>query len=377
MSRASLSQREKASSSKKHWVRLTRACNNRCIFCLDKEPQDGSVLPLAQIKKYLGEGLKNGCRQVVLSGGEATIHPEFINIVALAKKTGYNKIQVISNGRMFAYGKFLQEAVKAGLNEITFSMHGHNAALHDSQTGIRGSFKQALAGLGNALKQPGLIVNIDTVINKQNYKQLADIIKFFTALGVHEFDLLQIIPFGRAWDNRDKLFYDVEQAAPHLKEAFELSKNEDSFIWTNRFPARYLEGYEELIQNPKKILDEVRGRRKLFADYLESGKAPDCYPAKCQFCFLEDFCRDLRELKTKGRLESQRPPLCLPAKKEPARKLSLNKNTDINDFAEFFINSRYFVKGSACSGCSGGEKCQGAHINIIRQKGFKILKPLR
>lgn len=377
MNKIKLQKREKVSVVKKHWVRLTRVCNNKCIFCLDKEPQDGSILTLRQIQKDFAKGFRMGCRQVVLSGGEATIHPDFFKIVALARKMGYKKIQVISNGRMFAYGNFLQLAIKAGIDEITFSFHGHNAVLHDKQTGVAGSFSQALVGLINALKQQKLIVSVDIVINKKNYKKLFDIINFFIALGVYEFDLLQVIPFGRAWDNRRKIFYNIKRAMPHLKKAFELSKNKDLFIWTNRFPVKYLEGYEELIQNPKKIIDEVQGRQELINNYLKTGEMLNCYPLRCTFCFLKDFCQNLRQFKTTGRLESKIPPLCLSAKKERNKILFWDKKTDINNFVDFYISYRYFVKSERCSICEKNKQCQGAHINMIRRNGFKILRPIK
>jgi len=378
MDKTKQQEREKSSLVKKHWVRLTRACNNKCIFCLDKEPQNGSVLTMKQIKKDFSDGLKKGCQQVILSGGEATIHPSFLEIVALAKKMGYKKIQVITNGRMFSYKKFLEAAVDAGVNEITFSLHGHNSALHDLQTGIAGSFNQATKGLVNALKNPRLIVNIDIVINKNNYKQLANVMKFYIELGVGEFDLLQIIPFGRAWDNRKNIFYNIEQAMPYLKKAFVLSKKENLFIWTNRFPAQYLEKFEWLIQNPKKIIDEVRGRQKLFSDYLKTGKMLECYPKRCHLCFLESFCRDLTVFRKKKQLQSKNSPRCFVDQgKKTAEILNYDKNVNINVFADFYIKYRYFVKSKRCFACRENKHCQGAHINIIRQKGFKILKPIK
>lgn len=366
-------QRNKASSVKKHWVRLTRLCNNRCIFCLDKEPQNGTVIPFSEIKKRFKEGLKEGSTQVILSGGEATLHPKFLEIVKMGKKMGYKKIQVITNGRMFSYKDFLNETVKAGVDEITFSIHGHNAALNDALTGVKGSFDQSLRGLKNALSVPGLIVNQDIVINKMNAGHLREILDFFIGLGVREFDLLQIIPFGRAWDNRKKLFYDIEKELPNLRKAFELSKRKDIFIWTNRFPAKYLAGYEELIQNPKKIYDEVRGRRELFNDFLKKGKMMECYPERCRFCFLFEFCRDLREFKKKGILRNKPLPSCLSKKQTPVHSLVYDKRSNIDDFAEFFINYRYFIKGPNCSACGSNKKCQGADVNLIRSKGFKIL----
>jgi hypothetical protein len=165
---------------------------------------------------------------------------------------------------------------------------------------------------------------------------------------------------------------------PDLEKAFSLSKDKNLFIWTNRFPARYLEGFEELIQNPKKIIDEVRGRRELFAGHLMTGKMLDCYPKRCKFCFLNDFCRDLIIFKRTGRSESKKSPNCLKNKKEKTVKvLEHNENIDINDFADFYINYRYFVKSKRCAACKINKSCQGAHINLIRQRGFKILKPIK
>lgn len=367
-------QRELSSSVKKHWVRLTRLCNNRCIFCLDKEPQNGTVVSLIQIKERFSEGLKSGAAQVILSGGEATLHPRFLEIVRLAKKMGYKKVQVITNGRMFSYKKFLEEAIEAGVDEITFSIHGHTGPLHDSQTGIKGSFDQALRGLKNALAVPDLIVNQDIVINKMNVGQLKEIMDFFIGLGVREFDLLQIIPFGRAWDNRKKVFYDIEKELSNLRQVFELGRRKDVFVWTNRFPAKYLEGYEELIQNPKKIFDEVKGGRKMFEEFWRTGKKPYCRPQRCSYCFLEKFCADLFQFRQTGFIQSENMPSCLTGARNK-RQLKW-KRANIEKFTDFFISERYFVRGISCQKCQVRD-CRGADINFIRRNGFNKLKPVK
>jgi len=44
-------------------------------------------------------------------------------------------------------------------------------------------------------------------------------------LGVYEYDILQIIPFGRGFSTyKEKLFYNVEDYREKLKETWELSK---------------------------------------------------------------------------------------------------------------------------------------------------------
>ena len=122
------------------------------------------------------------------------------------------------------------------------------------------------------------------MINKINYKKLKETLQFFIKLGVGEFDLLYPIPFGSAWENRKKLFFEPEKAQKELSRALALSKNKALFIWTNRLPAQYLEGLEELIQDPIKIHDEVRGMQSGLRRLTEQGIEMFCKGKRCQVC---------------------------------------------------------------------------------------------
>ncbi len=380
-----LSIKEKAALQKRKWIRLTRVCNNKCVFCLDADQQDGSVISLFEIEEELKMGKKEGAERVVLSGGEPTLHPEFLRIIEIAKEMGYAHIQVVTNGRLFFYINFLYKAVKNGLNEITFSLHGHTQNLHETQTQTKGSFKQSVVGLMNALKFSNVIVNVDVVINKYNYKHLYEIINYFIHLGVEEFDLLQVMPFGRAWEKRKEVLYDIKQAYPYLRKVFELSKKPNVFLWTNRFPPTYLEGFEELIQHPYKLFDEVEGRRRMFEEFLKKGKRLQCYGERCNFCFLKEFCRDLVSFKKQKILKSKKWPKCI--KKENEEETSHEKiltfseivkkeKIELEKFVRFYIDYRYFLKGQNCEKCEFYKNCSGAPIEYVRKKGFKSLSKL-
>ncbi len=152
---------------KRKWVGITAMCNNKCIFCLDGDIKNKFHKSLSQIKQEFDSGLAEGCTRLVLSGGDPTVHPNFIEIIKLGRESGYKKIQIITNGRMFSYPIFLKKAIKAGLNEITFSIHGHNPEIHDSLTSVKGSFEQTVKGIKNALSIRNLIVSADIVLNKK------------------------------------------------------------------------------------------------------------------------------------------------------------------------------------------------------------------
>lgn len=372
---------EDTTSQKRHWVRLTKVCNQNCLFCLDKEAQDGTIIPIGEITKDLQKGRKEGAERVILSGGEATIHPDFMAIVKLAKKKGYKHVQVISNGQRLSDPDFFDAAVKAGVDEMTFSIHGHNSALHDRLVSVDGAFVKAIRALKNTKKYPDLIVSIDICINGLNYKYLPEMVRMFIAAGFYEFDLLHIIPFSSAWENRKIMFFDVEKALPYLHKAFEFSKDKRVHIWTNRLPAQYLEGYENLIQDPGKIMDEVAGRAEMFDAFFKQGREFYCKGDRCRYCFLEKFCTDLRELKENKKLAPEHWPSCI-SKADSLKRRGMFALKDVftggkvgmRKFVDFYIKERYFVKSLRCRKCKEYKRCSGAPVALMKERGFKILR---
>jgi len=288
---------EHSSSEKRHWVRITRACNNRCMFCLDHDSLDGAIVGRDLIHEDLQLGIGRCARRVVISGGEPTIHPDFVDIVRESSAMGYTWVQTITNGRMFCYGNFLESAVAAGLKEVTFSIHGHTSAVFERLTGVKGSFKQTIAGLKNALNTRGLVVSVDIVINALNCNTLSEIVAFYHQLGVTEFDLLYPVPFGAAWRNRDQLLVEPEQIMPELHKTLAMGASHGLTFWTNRVPPALLEGFEGYIPSPKKLHDEVFARQEMFLSFLSAGKEPPCHGARCAHCHMTDFCAMLERLR--------------------------------------------------------------------------------
>lgn len=287
-----LASHEDAAHEKRNWVRLTFDCNNGCTFCLDSNTHDGTNRSNEEIKKQILDGRAKGATRLILSGGEPTIHPQFVDFVRLGKLAGYRKVQTVTNGRLFAYPQFLKRSLDAGLNEITFSLHGPNPKIHDALVGVPGAFEQETTALKAALADGRPVVNVDVVINKGNIKVLPEMLELFISWGVREFDLLQVVPFGRAFnEGRESLFYDLVEMRPYLLKALEISRRPDLHMWFNRFPPQHLEGYEHLIQDPYKLNDEVRGRKEEFQGLTELGIDLDCRePERCHYCYVQPLC---------------------------------------------------------------------------------------
>ncbi len=319
---AKVAAHEEAAHEKRNWVRLTFDCNNHCVFCLDTLTHDGVMRDRDEVKTQILDGRKAGAQRLILSGGEPTMHPSFVDFIRLGRQAGYRKIQTVTNGRRFMYPGFLSRCLDAGLDEITFSLHGPNAKIHDALVGVKGAFEQESQGLKNALADGRPIVNVDIVINRGNVRHLHAMLTLFYSWGVREFDLLQVIPFGNAFrEGKDILFYDLGQMRSYLLEAFEWAKRPDVHLWLNRFPPPHLEGYEHLIQDPYKLNDEVRGRQEEFARLIDEGIDLDCRdPFRCGHCYLERLCDTLYGIRADLASERfERVRLCTAeGKQEPA-----------------------------------------------------------
>lgn len=377
------------SKEQKVWIRLNRACNNRCVFCLDAPSHDGTIFNKKHVENSISDGMKSlsqsGKKRLILSGGEPTLHQDLIHFIAYGKKLGFDRVQVISNGRMFYYPKFLQQCIEAGLDEITFSIHGNTSDLHDALSGMQGSFDQAIAGLKNAL-QAGIIVNVDIVISKYNYKELLDIIKFFHALGVSEFDLLTIMPYGRAWENFDSLYYEMAEFKPIFQNVLEYGAQHNMVIWCNRFPIYFFEGFEHMIGDvEQKLHSEIFGERiKKFEDFVQKGTIMNCFDInRCAHCYLGDFCAKLiyaRALLQKNCTDMNilTSPQCIAPNAESVISLeSLGSPIYLNLFFDFYIKNLLCYKSSRCTECAHMYSCPGLHLDLIRKNGLKTLTPIK
>lgn len=284
--------REEIANRKKHWVRAVTACNSKCLFCLDADTPRNVYLEEDVVKAELRRGRDElDADKVIISGGEASLHPLFPEFIRYAKEIGYDRVQTVTNGTQYADKGFYERCVQAGLGEITYSLHGHTAELHDYLTQTPGCFNKLMKALIRSVRDRRMITNVDVVINKQNVGILDKIVELAISVGVTEFDLLHVIPQSNAYKNRDEMFYEVREYLPILHKVFKLNRHPRFYIWTNRFPVNYLEGLEDLIQDPHKMLDEVNGRRFQVRRYLDEGTTLDCRePDRCKHCFIEPFC---------------------------------------------------------------------------------------
>ncbi|GAB3904902.1 radical SAM protein [Mucilaginibacter boryungensis] len=163
------------------------ACNCRCVMCdIWKDNRNLKQLTEDDIKGLLVSLKAFGTQQVVMSGGEALLNPNFFNLCTILKKQGI-KITLLSTG--LSIEKNAPQLLKL-VNDLIVSLDG-DEVLHDAIRNIPMAFKRLKAGVGHIKTiNPDYRITGRTVIHRLNFRNWPNIIKEAKEMGLNQISFL-------------------------------------------------------------------------------------------------------------------------------------------------------------------------------------------
>lgn len=227
-------------------LKLGFTCNNRCRFCVQGDKRFRVAdLETREIRVRLEEARAHA-DSIVFTGGEVTLRPDLVELVALARSLGYVKIQLQTNGRMLAYRRICEELIEAGATEFSPALHGHTPELHDYHTRAKGSFAQTVRGIRNLkeLEQP---VITNSVVTRSNYRSLADLARLLVSLDVDQYQLAFVHPVGTAGVDFHRVVPRLSLVARHVAEGLDVGVAAGVRCMTEAIPPCILPGREEFV----------------------------------------------------------------------------------------------------------------------------------
>ncbi len=174
-------------------VDLTSRCNLSCPVCFADANREFTELPFAQAVetlKRLRAQRPAPAFAVQFTGGEPTVHPRFLDIVASARALGFSHIQVASNGLKLADPDFARRAREAGLQYIYLQMDGTSDDVFLHMRG-RGLLATKLAVLESARRAGLRVIFVPTIVRGVNDHQIGDLFR----LAFEHLDILSGISF--------------------------------------------------------------------------------------------------------------------------------------------------------------------------------------
>ncbi|MFA5866026.1 MAG: radical SAM protein [Phycisphaerae bacterium] len=163
-------------------IDLTNRCNLNCPVCFANANMSGFVYEpsyeqVVEMLQRLRDYRPIPCTCVQFSGGEPTVHPDFMKIVAKALSMGFSQIQIATNGIKMADEEFARQAAKAGLHTLYLQFDGVSDDVY-MQTRGKAIMKYKIAVVENCRKFGMKICLVPTLIRGVSSDQVGKILQF-------------------------------------------------------------------------------------------------------------------------------------------------------------------------------------------------------
>jgi uncharacterized radical SAM superfamily Fe-S cluster-containing enzyme len=162
-------------------IDLTNRCNQRCPVCFaDVSNDSGYFLDLETVRRMLRalvERESQPCRHIQFSGGEPTLHPQFLEILSMSREMGFDHIQVATNGSRFVSHDFARRCEDAGLQTLYVQFDGMSDEVY---LALRGEplLDRKLRMFENLVHTNMRAVLVPTIVAGLNVDQIGPIFQF-------------------------------------------------------------------------------------------------------------------------------------------------------------------------------------------------------
>ena len=163
------------------------ACNCQCVMCdIWKDNKNLKQLTEKDIHGLLDSLKKLGTQQVVMSGGEAMLNPNFFKFCEILKKQNI-RVSLLSTGLTLRRNA---EQLLLYVNDIIVSLDG-NEEIHDRIRNIPGAFKKLREGVQHIKNiDPEFRITARTVIHRLNFRLWPAIIDCAKEIGLDQISFL-------------------------------------------------------------------------------------------------------------------------------------------------------------------------------------------
>lgn len=177
-------------------VELTNICNLHCSYCLRDEDalyhNPANFLPVELFARVARDARDSmGIAQVMFTGGEPTLHPDFGKLIATVAELNL-KCSFVTNGWHFERVWPLLIEHRETVNHVSFSLDGATRKAHDRWRG-EGSFDRVVRAFSRCWVSQ-FPFNVKVGIRRDTLPQLEAIALFAARMGASGLSFAHIMP---------------------------------------------------------------------------------------------------------------------------------------------------------------------------------------
>lgn len=214
------------------FLTINKNCPLSCDYCYAKGT-DQKIMSIKLVKESINFLNDLGVNYAIISGGEPSIHPNFLEIVSLLHKSGL-KIILNTNAIAFADKHFLNETLERGDVIFNLSLKAVSREKFIKNTGID-LFDKHIAGIKNIVESESINI-FSTVLCENMINDFDKIIEIGKNLNIGK--ILAPFPYPAYLNN--SIYTDgmltPAQIADFIHENYEKIINDNEIIFDLRLP---------------------------------------------------------------------------------------------------------------------------------------------
>lgn len=230
---------------------LINYCSCNCKHCLvNSGSKTKSFLDIKSILNVCSEIkemniLKN--EPIALTGGEVSLHPQIVEIIAKIYSLGFKKINISTTGSNFTEDQIYKIAPLT--NIVSFSIDG-TEKYHNSFRQNPNIYKKTLWAIEKFQKYGAKNIAIQTTVSKENFNQIEDIGVLAKNIGAQHIRLVPLLPIGRAKKCiSEDIFLNEDDYVKLLEKVIKFNG-----YYTDKSTTSILDRKSFLLNNPEKVL---------------------------------------------------------------------------------------------------------------------------
>lgn len=185
----------------------TLRCNALCKHCgsrageKNKYNDELTTDEIKQCFKTISQKMDSSKIFLNITGGEPLLREDLFDVMKYAKNLGFGW-SMTTNGTLID-SNMVAKLKEAGLTSVSISIDGTEHT-HDEFRGVKGYYNKSINAI-KLLRDANFldVLQITTVVNKNNINELEDLYKIISDLHVDSWRIMNIDPIGRARDNKD------------------------------------------------------------------------------------------------------------------------------------------------------------------------------
>lgn len=205
---------------------ITDKCNFACPFCYIVGSSNSVTIRFDEIKNNIDYLIDKGLLYCLLTGGESTIHPDFVKIYKYLKKSGVI-VEVYTNGSMIT-DKHLEMFSQYKPYKLEITIYGLSDTVFKKNTNSKLSPNATLSNI-EKLNNLGVNVVCKTPVNSLTISELEEIREWCSQRNIKHYHSSDIAASYNGNQLTDYL------APSDIKLKYE-TENEANFIKNNGFP---------------------------------------------------------------------------------------------------------------------------------------------